>query len=125
MMQVLLVDDSPLMRRYVSRTLEMTGIDVAIHEAENGKQAIERAVNIRPNVIITDLNMPEMSGEELVLHVRNSPDLKDTPVLVLSADRSALRPLELSKAGAVAYLTKPVSPETLRETLMNILEAAN
>lgn len=120
-MQVLLVDDSPVMRRYVSRVLRMTGLDMTIHEAEDGRDAMLQAAAIRPDLIITDLNMPQMSGEELVARVES--DLKGTPVLVLSADRSPSRLDELKQAGAAAYLTKPVTPESLRKELIAIMEA--
>jgi two-component system chemotaxis response regulator CheY len=121
MMQVLLVDDSQLMRRYVARTLEMTGIDLSIHEASNGREAMEKANRIHPDLIITDLNMPEMSGDELVARVARDPALSGTPVLVISADHSVDRPAELIHVGAVAYLTKPVAPEVLRSRLLEIM----
>ena len=122
-MQVLLVDDSKLMRHYVARTLRMTGIDVVIHEAENGRDAIGKAFEVRPDLIVTDLNMPEMSGLELVAKVHGIPELCRTPMLVLTADRSAGRAEEALGAGAVDYLTKPVTPEVLRRHLLLILEA--
>ena len=120
-MQILLVDDSPVMRRYVARALEMTGMDITIHEAKNGREAIGIAFRVKPDLIITDLNMPEMSGEELVEKVYEAPELRGTPVLVLSADRSLNRPRELLHAGAIAYLTKPVTPEVLKRSLTAIL----
>ncbi|HWE49118.1 MAG TPA: response regulator [Bryobacteraceae bacterium] len=123
-MDVLIVDDSPVMRRYIARTLEMTGIELRIHEAGNGREAIAEAVEVRPDLIITDLNMPEMTGEELVARVAADPALGGTPILVLSSDRSAARPGELLHAGAVAYLTKPVSPEALRHQLLRIMPRA-
>src|SRR5579884_1011379 len=99
-MQVLLVDDSKLTRHYVARTLEMTGIDVVIHEAGNGRDAIGKAVEIRPDLIVTDLNMPEMNGLELVSRIHAIPELSGTPMLVLTADRSAGRAEEAIGAGA-------------------------
>jgi two-component system chemotaxis response regulator CheY len=120
-MGVLIVDDSPVMRRYIARTLGMTGIGLRIHEAANGLEAMKTAVEILPDLIITDLNMPGMTGEELVARVAADPCLGRTPILVLSSDRSAARPGELLHAGAVAYLTKPVSPEALRHQLMHIM----
>ncbi|HZL57371.1 MAG TPA: response regulator [Bryobacteraceae bacterium] len=102
----------------------MTGMDVTIHEAENGREAIGLALRIRPDLIITDLNMPEMNGEELVARVRQTTELKGTPVLVLSADRSPARREQLKRAGAVAYLTKPVTPEVLKRYFTGIMEAA-
>jgi two-component system chemotaxis response regulator CheY len=118
MMHVLVVDDSPVMRRFLSRTLEMTGLPLSVHEAENGVDAISKAFEIRPDLIITDLNMPEMNGDTLTQTICRTPELKGTPIIVLSADRSAERPAELLLAGAKAYMTKPISPESLRECLL-------
>ncbi len=120
-MLVLLVDDSPTMRRYVARTLRMTGMECSIEEAGNGVEAMRIAAEVRPDLIITDLNMPEMSGDELVACVAKDPVLGRTPILVLSSDRSPCRPEQLIHAGAVAYMTKPVSPEALRVQLLEIM----
>lgn len=120
-MRILLVDDSRLMRRYVARTLEMTGIGADINEAGNGREAMDKAHRIRPDLIITDLNMPEMNGEELVARLTADPDLSRVPVLILSADRSAARFENLIHTGAVGYLTKPVSPEELRIHLLELM----
>jgi len=122
MKRVLVVDDSPVMRHYVARALKMTGMNLAIHEAENGRVAMEKAFQILPYVIITDLNMPEMSGQELVARVHAAAELSATRVLVLSADRSDGRVGEMTRAGADDYLTKPVTPEALKNSLMRILE---
>jgi two-component system, chemotaxis family, chemotaxis protein CheY len=122
-MQILVVDDSPLMRRYIARTLEMTGIELCIHEAGNGREAIGKASEIRPALIITDLNMPEMNGDELVARIAADPQLCTTPILVISADHSAGRSDELIHVGAVAYLTKPVTPQVLRDRLLQIMGA--
>jgi two-component system chemotaxis response regulator CheY len=122
MKRVLVVDDSPVMRHYVARALKMTGMNLAIHEAENGRVAMEKAFQILPDVIITDLNMPEMSGQELVARVHAAAELSATRVLVLSADRSDGRVGEMTRAGADDYLTKPVTPEALKNSLMRILE---
>lgn len=122
-MQILLVDDCRLMRRYVARTLEMTGIDLSIQEAGNGIEAIAKARRNRPDLIITDLNMPEMDGEELIARVRSDAQLGGIPILVLSADRSAGKPEQLMHEGAVAYLTKPITPEELRLRLIELVES--
>ncbi len=122
MMQILVVDDSHLMRRYIARTLDMTGIQLRVHEAANGREAMDKARDTHPDLIITDLNMPEMNGAELVAHVARDPELGGTPILVLSADHSAGRSEELIHVGALAYLTKPVTPEDLRTRLLQIME---
>jgi CheY-like chemotaxis protein len=120
-MQVLIVDDSPVMRSYLARTLRMIGLEVEIQEAGNGRDAIEKALRWRPDLIITDLNMPEMSGDELVIRIAADPVLGKTPVVVVSSDRSAGRPKELMHDGAVAYMTKPVLPEALKHQLLRIM----
>jgi CheY-like chemotaxis protein len=100
----------------------MTGMDIRIFEAGDGQEAIGIAESIRPDFVITDLNMPGMSGNELVARMHADPCLKATPVLVLSADRGPSRISALLGSGAVAYLTKPASPELLRRTLVAALE---
>lgn len=122
-MTVLLVDDSPVMRRYVARTLQMTGLEATIYEAENGRQGMEKALDIVPDLVITDLNMPEMSGTELIEQMHASTQLRRIPVLVLTADRSPARPAEVLGCGASSYLTKPVTPQALRRELLSLLEA--
>jgi len=121
MTRFLLVDDSSVMRHFVARALRMTGLEISIDEAENGMIAIEKAYKIKPHIIITDLSMPEMSGQELVALVHAAPELRGTRVLVLSADRSDGRFDEMVRAGAVAYLTKPASPEKLKNSVMQML----
>ena len=121
-MQILLVDDSRLVRRYVARTLEMTGIDdLRIHEAGNGREAMAEVRRSKPDLIITDLNMPEMNGEELIACVAHDPDLRDIPILVLTADREEGKPERLIHEGAVGYLTKPITPEDLRGRLLELV----
>lgn len=120
-MQILIVDDCRLMRRYITRTLEMTGLDLSILEAGNGIEAIAKARLNRPDLIITDLNMPEMDGEELIAHVTSDAELAGIPILVLSADRTAGRCERLMHEGAVACLTKPITPEELRVRLLDLV----
>ena len=120
-MTVLLVDDSPVMRRFVARTLEMIGLDATILQAENGREGMKLALSARPDLVITDLNMPFMTGSEMVAAMQATAELQNIPVLVLTADRSSLRPEELIRAGAAAYVTKPVTPQLLRESLRSLL----
>lgn len=122
-MQILVVDDSPVMRRFLVRTLAMTGLEMSVREAGNGVAAMNAALELPPDLILTDLNMPEMSGEELVARIREHPLLNATPVIVLSADRSVDRRSELIHAGATAYITKPVCPESLRSRLLAVMRA--
>jgi CheY-like chemotaxis protein len=123
-MTVLIVDDSPIMRQHMARTLAVIGIDANVIQASDGCEGLRLAQDIRPDLVITDLNMPCMSGAEMLAAIHALPDLHDLPILVLTADRSVVRSGELITAGAAAYLTKPVSPQRLRQSLQALLGEA-
>ncbi len=122
-MRILVVDDSPAMRHYVSRTLEMTGIGMNIEQAANGVEAIEKARTEPPNLIITDLNMPGMTGDELIEQAAADERLRHIPFLVVTADsNSQIGEGIASPARRFERLTKPVPPGVLRTSLLNLLE---
>lgn len=122
-MRILVVDDSPAMRHYVSRTLEMTGIGMSIDQAANGMEAMEKARMEPPSLIITDLNMPGMTGDELIEQASADERLRHVPFLVVTADANAqLGEKIASPARRFECLTKPISPGVLRSSLLNLLE---
>ena len=86
---VLIVDDSPAMRSFVKRVLDLSGFDMSTcHEAGNGKEALELLANEWVDVILTDINMPVMNGEQLVQSLAASDSLRSIPVIVVSTDRT-------------------------------------
>ena len=118
MYKVLLVDDSPLMRQFVARTLAMTGFEIEVHQADNGREAIRAAHKTTPDLIITDLNMPEFSGEELLSSLAADEKLSSLPVIVLTADVEKCRAgNSVPNPSVRAYLQKPVHPGDLRQQL--------
>jgi two-component system chemotaxis response regulator CheY len=119
---VLVVDDSASMRGFIRRVLDMSGFDVgAVFEAGDGLEALAILEEGEIDVVLTDINMPRMNGEELMLHLKEDADLSDVPVLVLSADSSEARVGRMMAAGARGYLPKPLSPERLRSELDRVL----
>ena|SRR5579884_2980841 len=122
---VLIVDDSPAMRSFVKRVLEMSGFDMSTcHEAGNGKEALELLANEWVDVVLTDINMPVMNGQEFVQNLAANEALRSIPVIVVSTDRTDDRVREMIALGAKGYVKKPFQPEELREELEKVLEGA-
>ena len=119
---VLIVDDSPAMRSFVRRVLELSGIPLGqCLEAGDGKQALEILRQQWVDVVLTDINMPTMDGEQFVRKLEEDPALQPIPVLVVSTDRTDHRVRQMLSLGAKGYVTKPFLPETLREELERAL----
>jgi adenylate cyclase len=106
---VLVVDDSPAQRHYVADCLARQGFQVAT--AENGRIALDKAGALRPALIVSDYEMPVMSGFELVHALRADPELRQIPVIMLTARDSKRDMAQMRAAGASAYLVKPFSQD--------------
>ncbi len=123
-LEALVVDDSFFARKIVSRVLESRGI--VITEAENGKAALETIAKApgRYDIMVTDLNMPEMDGMELTRKVRLELGMHQMPIIMLSANDDKVTQIELFKAGITDYLTKPFIREELLGRLHSHVEVA-
>jgi two-component system chemotaxis response regulator CheY len=119
---VLIVDDSPVMRSFIRRVMSLSGFEVnECFEASNGEEALSQLAAHRVDVILTDINMPKMNGEELLERLKMDGTLKSVPALVISTDATKNRILRMISLGAEGYMTKPFSPELLREELERVL----
>ena len=119
---ILIVDDSLPMRSVIKRTLKTAGYGSAqFHEAGNGKEALAIMKNEWIDIVITDYNMPVMNGMELIKEIKGGDLLKDIPIVVISAESNDTRIKEVMDLGAAGYITKPFTPETIRDLLINIL----
>jgi two-component system, chemotaxis family, chemotaxis protein CheY len=118
----LIVDDSPTMRQMVSFTLTNAGFTVI--EAEHGKDAVSKvAGGPKMDIVVTDLNMPEMDGIELIKELRKLGAFKFTPILMLTTE-SALEKKQAGKAaGATGWIVKPFNPEVLLKTIAKVMPA--
>ena len=118
--RVLVVDDSAAVRKFVAFALRMVGCQSI--EAMDGQDALEQlARNPDTDLIVTDLNMPNMDGLTLIRELKASGGYARIPVVILSSEQD--EPIrEISRqAGADAYLVKPLSPETLQQTVQILL----
>lgn len=126
--RLMIVDDSPVMRAFVKRTIAVSGfLATEILEASNGREALDklRAQTARPAVdlILTDINMPVMDGEQLIGELKADPELRAIPVVVVSTDSTEQRVGALLRLGASDYVRKPFPPERLSEVLSSLLGA--
>jgi len=119
---ILIVDDSPAMRGFVRRVLDLSGINVGISlNAGNGQEALDLLRTQWVDVILTDINMPMMDGEELLKTLEADESLCTIPVIVVSTDSTQHRVQSMLTLGAKGYVTKPFLPETLREEIEKVL----
>jgi two-component system chemotaxis response regulator CheY len=122
---ILIVDDSPAMRRVVRRVLEISGVEIGSYfEAANGIEALAALRSEWVDLIMTDINMPGMDGEQLLVEVRKDPVLASIPVLVVSTDRSDARARRMKTLGADGYVSKPFQPAELSEQMYRLLGGA-
>lgn len=124
MPRFLVVDDSAAMRTFVRSVLESSETDVEVVEAASGFDALRLLPRGRYDLVITDINMPDINGLELIRFVRQSEHHKNTALVVIStqsSDRDRERGLKL---GANAFLSKPFTPEALCEAVAQSLAAS-
>ncbi len=117
---VLIVDDSAAMRSLLVSTLESLG-SLRIVEAPNGFEALRMLPREQIDLVLTDINMPDINGLELLSFIRKNPLYKDTPVIVISTEGSS-KDIEKGMAlGANEYLVKPFKPTQLIEIVKRFL----
>ncbi|NWF66457.1 MAG: chemotaxis protein CheY [Campylobacterales bacterium] len=119
-MKLLVVDDSSTMRRIIRNTLNRLGY-TEIEESENGLEAWQKMDVGDINVLITDWNMPEMNGLELVKKVRADDRFKDVPIIMVTTEGGKTEVITALKAGVNNYIVKPFTPQVLKEKLEAVL----
>ena len=119
---ILYVEDNPLNVRLIERVMARRP-EVTLMVAMEGQLALELATEQQPDLILLDLHLPDISGEEVLRRLRADPRTEDTPVVVLSADAASTRPAQLRSMGANDYMTKPLDIARLL-AIVDEIEAA-
>ncbi|GAA0551308.1 response regulator [Paractinoplanes ferrugineus] len=123
MTTVMLVDDSATMLMSLKSILTKAGY--AVETAGHGKEALDKlGKGVKPNLIISDVNMPQMDGITFVREARKSPGLRFTPMLMLTTESEQAKRTEAKSAGATGWLVKPVAPEQLLGVIKQVLPGA-
>ncbi len=123
-MKILVVDDFSTMRRIVKNLLRQLGYE-DIEEAEDGAQAFSKLQGGGFGFVVSDWNMPNMDGLEMLKKVRADPELKDIPILMVTAEAEKDKVIAAIQAGVNNYVVKPFTGEILKEKMDKIFEKIN
>ncbi|MFN3325339.1 MAG: response regulator [Bryobacteraceae bacterium] len=125
-LRILIVDDSPVMRSFIHRVLDLSGLEyAACLQAGNGREALDVLERERVDIVLSDVNMPEMNGEEFLERLSADERIRGIPVVVISTDSTEHRMARMTELGAKGYVKKPFVPEALREVMERVMEAPN
>ena len=117
---IFIVDDSPTMIMSISTTLQINGY--IVEKAVDGVDALEQLKRgLKPDLIITDINMPRMGGLELIRQIKTMGNFRFTPILTLTTESDPLKRDEGKKLGATGWMVKPVSGPDLLKVIQQVL----
>jgi two-component system, chemotaxis family, chemotaxis protein CheY len=120
-MKILVVDDMVTMRRIVKNILKQLGF-ANVDEAENGQEALQKLRLDTYGFVVSDWNMPVMTGIDMLRAIRADEKLKTTPVLMVTAEAQQSNLIEAVQAGVSNYIVKPFTAETLQEKITKIFK---
>lgn len=123
-MKILVVDDFATMRRILKNILRQIGFE-NIEEAEDGEQAFAKLKTGNFKFVVSDWNMPNLDGLGLLKRVRSDEDLRDLPILMVTAEAEKEKVVEAIKAGVSSYVVKPFTAEILKEKMDKVLSKMN
>ena len=113
---ILIVEDSPTMRAFISSSIESYG-SYEVYESATGFEALKLLPQVDFNMIVTDINMPDINGLELISFVRKNQQYKDIPLIIISTEGTEMDRQKGMALGANEYLVKPFKPEELQGIL--------
>ena len=125
MQRILIVEDSPTMRALLVSALEDLGAPLKISEVESGFEALRRLPRESYDLILTDINMPDINGLELVSFVKTNEAYRSIPLIIVSTEGSDRDRDKGMSLGADAYVVKPFDPEDLRELARDLLSRSS
>jgi two-component system chemotaxis response regulator CheY len=124
-LRLLVVDDSPMIRKMVEGFLRHASTPIEIFEASNGKDALALAQSQHLDLILCDINMPGMDGLEFLRTIRADDGTRNIPVVIISAEGRAVRVKEAVEAGAQGFLRKPFTAQEMRDQIVRVLGQAS
>ena len=124
-LNILVVDDSGVMRAMIIKTLKMCGVDIGeIYQAGDGAEGLAALEKNWVDLVLVDMNMPVMGGEEMIDRLRQNPVTKDLPVVVVSTESSQSR-IEMLEKKSSGFVHKPFNPEIIKGVIDSITGGEN
>lgn len=123
-LNILVVDDSDVIRSMIMRTLSLAEIPIGtVFEASNGREALDVLDESWVDLVLADINMPVMNGEEMLKTMQSRPEMADTPVIVVSTEGATERVDQMLAGGVSAWVRKPFTPEQIRDVILSVTES--
>jgi len=121
-LDILIVDDSAAIRKILLRVLAQTDLPIGkVLEAGDGVEALKALESNKVGLILSDINMPNMDGLQLLTHLRTNPDWSQLPVIMITTEGSQAKVLEAVQLGARGYVRKPFTAEQIKEKVLGCL----
>ena len=118
---ILVVDDSAVMRSMIKKTIIQSNLEVGeVYEAGNGRDGLDMLQDHWFDLLFIDVNMPVMDGMEMLDEIRKNPETRDIPILIVSTESNAQR-IEIINKHNAGFVHKPFTPEMLREKVLSVL----
>lgn len=121
-LDVMIVDDSAAIRKILHRVLVQADVPLgSVHEAGDGKEALEKLKSASVGLILSDINMPNMDGLELLSALKSQDATKSVPVIMVTTEGSSSRVMEAVNLGAAGYVRKPFTADQIKEKLAGLI----
>ena len=120
-LDILIVDDSAAIRKILQRVLHQAEVPLGdVHEASDGREALERLESRQVGLILSDINMPNMDGIEMLREIKKREGLKDVPIVMITTEGSKAKVMEAVELGAAGYVRKPFTADQIKEKLTGL-----
>jgi two-component system chemotaxis response regulator CheY len=120
---VLIVDDSAAIRKILQRILQKVGLDIGkVVEAGDGVEALEKLSAHSIGLILSDINMPNMDGIQLLSKLKSSPEFQHVPVIMITTAGSEAQVMEAIQLGASGYVRKPFTAEQIKQKILGLFK---
>lgn len=121
-LDVLIVDDSAAIRKILQRVLVQADVSLGnVYEANDGQEALEKLKTGKVNLILSDINMPNMDGLELLGKIRGQQELQAVPIIMITTEGSQNKVMQALQLGANGYVRKPFTAEQIKEKLAGLV----